>query len=95
VVRDLRHTLLLFEGGSLRALYDVERDPWQLHNIARKEPDVVERMSEAFRRFAATQHNPPLHFLDPDARTTAPQQTPEVELSDEMREELEALGYLR
>lgn len=95
MVRDLQHTLLLFEGGELRALYNVEDDPWQLHNIVGKEPEVANRLGEAFRRFAYTQTNPPLRFLDPDARPLAQRTTPEVELTDEMRKELEALGYLR
>jgi arylsulfatase len=95
VVRDLRHTLLLFEGGELRALYDIQEDPWQTRNIIRDRPEVTVRMAEAFRRFALTQTNRPVHFLDPDAAPAPRRETPEVQLTEEMREELEALGYLK
>jgi len=95
VVRDLRYALILWEGGELRALYDMQADPWQTRNIIEEEPERSREMLDVFRRFAMSQRNPPMHFVDPDAPTADLPPVPEVRVSDQSRRELEALGYLR
>jgi arylsulfatase A-like enzyme len=95
VIRDLRYSLLLFEGGKLRALYDTEADPWQTRNIAEKNQDQVQRMLEAFEEFARAQRYPPLQYLDPEAPDLLPDTPSQEPLSPEAREELKALGYLK
>lgn len=95
VVRDDRYTLLLYSGGEFRALYDMEADPRQLRNIIHEHPDVAAGMEAAFRQFAATQPTSLAHFIDSTAPLPAASERPKVEINPEMREELEALGYLR
>ncbi len=94
VVHDLRFALLLYQGGKLRALYDLETDPWQTRNVIEEQPERAAELIEAFREFAMAQRRPPLNFLDPDAKIEALPSDSEVELSDEARRELEAIGYL-
>jgi arylsulfatase A-like enzyme len=95
VIRGERYSLLLFEGGKLRALYDTEADPWQTRNIADEQEDQVQRMLQAFEEYARAQRYPPLQYLDPEAPSLLPDAPPEEPLSPEVREELEALGYLK
>jgi len=95
VVRDFRSALLLYEGGKLRALYDLQADPGQTRNVIKQQPARAAELMEAFRRFAVAQRSPPLHFLDPKARTRDLPPVPEVTMSEESRRELKALGYLR
>jgi arylsulfatase len=95
VVRDDRYTLLLYSGGKFRALYDMAADPRQLRNIIHEQPDVAARMEAAFHEFAATQPTSLTHFIDSTAPLPAESERPKVEISREMRQELEALGYLR
>lgn len=94
VVHGLRFALLLYQGGKLRALYDIETDPWQTRNVIEEQPERAAELIEAFREFAMAQRHPPLGFLDPNAKIEALPSVPEVELSDEARRELEAIGYL-
>ena len=94
-VRDHRSLLLLYQGGKLRALYDLEKDPRALDNVIAEEVERAAELSQVFRSFAEQQVAPPLDFLDPEA---PPQQLPkvvEVEVTDEMRRSLRALGYLK
>jgi len=95
VVRDLRYSLLLFEGGKLRALYDLKTDPWQRRNMVTREPKQVERMVEAFRHFALTQRAAPLQFVEASARPPPLPTGQQVKPSEDMKRELKALGYLR
>jgi arylsulfatase A-like enzyme len=95
VVRDLRYSLLLFEGGKLRGLYDLKADPWQRRNIIRREAERADRMADAFRRFALTQRTRPLQFVEANAK---PEELPagrQVKPSEDMKRELKALGYLK
>jgi len=95
VVRDSRHTLLLYEGGELRALYDLHADPGQTRNIVEDDPERAAALAEAFRTFARAQTAPPLNFVDPDApRPTVPER-PRTTMTDEMRDHLKSLGYLQ
>ncbi len=94
IVHDLCFALLLYQGGKLRALYDLETDPWQTRNVIEEQPERAAELIQAFRQFAMTQRRPPLDFLDPDAKVGPLPTVPEVELSDEARRELEAIGYL-
>lgn len=94
-VHDLRYSLLLYQGGKLRALYDTESDPWQTRSVIDERPEEAARLAEAFRRFAAAQRYPPLDYLDPDAPRTGIPARPQRQLSQEEQEELKALGYLR
>jgi arylsulfatase A-like enzyme len=95
VVRDLDYSLLLYEGGRLRALYDTRHDSWQTHNIIAEEPAQAARLIHAFRDYAAAQRLPPLRFLEERAETPGPPSEPEPpEMSEDIRRELEALGYL-
>ncbi len=95
VVHDLRYSLLLYQGGRLRALYDTRSDPWQTRDLIGELPQEASRLAEAFRRFALEQRYPPLDYVDPHAPTPDMPLRPKRQLSDEERQELEALGYLR
>ncbi|MBN1458188.1 MAG: sulfatase [Armatimonadetes bacterium] len=97
LIRNQNWAMILFRGGKLRALYDLEADPWQVRNVIDDRPEVAERMIAAFRTFAESQRHPPLDFVDPEwrpGRQTATPQTQALDLTDEARRELEALGYL-
>lgn len=94
LVRDEEFALILYEGGRHRALYDLKADPRQKRNVLDDYPEKTADLIEAFRRFAAAQTRPPFEFIDPEWEPQELPQAPEVELSDEQRQELEALGYL-
>jgi hypothetical protein len=94
VVRSEEWMLMLYRGGELRALYDIRRDPRQLHNVLDEHPDVAARLADAFRTFAQAQRAPPLDFVDPGAPAPELPEAPEVEVSDDMRRSLKALGYV-
>lgn len=95
VVRDFHSALLLYEGGELRALYDLDADPGQTRNVIKQQPGRAAELADAFREFAMAQRQPPLHFLDPDAPTADLPPVPEVTMSEESRRELKDLGYLK
>jgi arylsulfatase A-like enzyme len=92
--RDRSWALILWEGGKLRALYDLRADPRQARNVIRDRPEQAARMLDAFRRFAATQKAQPMDFIDPNAKPARLPAGPEVTLTDKQRRELEALGYV-
>jgi arylsulfatase A-like enzyme len=94
-VRDHRYLLLLYQGGKLRALYDLEKDPRAVSTIIEQQPEKAAEMIEAFRAFAEAQVAPPLDYVDADA--PAPELPPvkEVNVTEEMRDSLRALGYLK
>ncbi|UCC68588.1 MAG: sulfatase [Armatimonadota bacterium] len=94
LIRDQRSALILFEGGRVRALYDLERNPRQTRNVIEDQPERAAEMVAAFRAFAETQRRPPLHFIEADAKAEEVPRPPEVKLSDETRRDLRALGYL-
>jgi arylsulfatase A-like enzyme len=94
-VRSHRYLLLLYQGGKLRALYDFEKDPHAVTNIADKQPQVVAEMTEVFRAFARQQAAPPLDFADPGVAPAKLPETERVELTEDMKRSLKALGYLK
>ena len=94
LVRDRNWALILWEGGELRALYDLRNDPRQTRNVIEELPAQATRMANAFRRFAAEQTSPPMEFVDPGAKRGELPSAPEVTLSEEQRRELRALGYM-
>jgi len=94
LVRSRTYALILYRGGVLRALYDLTTDPMQRRNIIDEEPEQAARMADEFRAFAASQRRAPLEFIDPKARPSAASAPPRIELSEEQRRELEALGYV-
>jgi len=95
VVRDRDHTLLLYEGGKLRALYDLHTDPGQTSNIVDADPERAAELASAFCTFARAQAAPPLNFVDPGARRPPLSKRPRATMTDEMREHLKSLGYLQ
>jgi arylsulfatase/uncharacterized sulfatase len=94
LVRDHFWSLILYEGGALRALYDLASDPSQTRNVVTQRPGQADAMIAAFRGFAGTQRLSPLNFVDPDARAEPLPPARDVELSDETRRQLKALGYI-
>jgi arylsulfatase A-like enzyme len=94
LVRSLRWALILQQGGKQRELYDLQADPGERRNVIAQQAEQAEKMVRAFRLFAAKQATPPLDFVD--ARFTPPPQpkTPGVKVTEEMRRELRALGYV-
>jgi len=94
VIRSQRAALLLYRGGKLRALYDLERDPGMTWNVLAQKPQEAAELTKAFREFAARQAFPPLDFLEAGY---VPKQSraPELKLSDETRRELRAMGYIK
>jgi arylsulfatase A-like enzyme len=94
LVRDLRSALILYQGGELRALYDLASDPRQTENVMGRQPERAAELMRAFRDFAQTQRLPPTHFLDAEAEPATMPSRPHVPVSPGVRRELEALGYL-
>jgi len=97
LIRNHDWAMILFRGGKLRALYDLQADPWEAHNVIDDRPEMAESMIAAFRTFAQTQRHPPFDFVDPEWRAAgqkAAPQTDDIDFSGEARRELEALGYL-
>ncbi len=95
VVRDHTSMLLLYEGGELRALYDLEQDPRALKNVIDAQPERTDRLLDVFRAFARKQTAPPLNFVDPEAPRPHLPEVEELQVTDEMRRSLKALGYLK
>lgn len=81
-VRDRRYKLVSYPGvdRDYVELYDLERDPAESLNLAGQEPEIEARLKGALKAWQA-QGAP----SDP---------APALELSPELREGLEALGYL-
>ncbi len=94
LVRSLNSALILYRGGELRALYDLESDPEQTRNVIEQQPDRAEELVLAFREFARTQRREPVDFVDAGAEPAAVPMGPGIRFSEETRRELEALGYL-
>lgn len=83
--------LICMEDGTFE-LYDVPRDPEELHDIASQDPQRVDRMYAEIERIRAEN-------IDRKKRNVAAIDPDLLELSDEERqeivEELRALGYIR
>jgi arylsulfatase len=94
-VRDHQGALLLYEGGELRALYDLQRDPGMTRNVVAQKPMLAAELEQVFREFAECQTRPPLTFVNAQyqAKTYAP--LPEKQLSEETRRQLRAFGYMK
>lgn len=92
LVRNSEWSLILYQGGELRALYDLRRDPKQLRNVIAQRPETAARLAEVFTAFARTQAHPLAEFMSPEAATSAPR--PKRELPESVRRELKALGYV-
>ena len=95
LIRDERSALMLLKGGRRRALYDLEADPQQKHNVVEDQPGRAAEMVAAFRAFAETQRRPPLDFIDAEAKLEEAVGPPAQNFSDDTRRDLQALGYLR
>ena len=94
-VRNHDYLLILYQGGQLRALYDLRNDPRASQDVIAQEAEAAEKLTEAFRAFARRQTAPPLEFVDPEAQ---PVQLPDVEMvkpDEEMKRTIRALGYLK
>ncbi len=94
LVRDQHWAMILFKGGKLQALYDLEKDPWQTRNVIAEQPKEAERIRAAFKQFAQAQRLPPLDFIDPNWKPTQQPSTSRRKLSQEHKRELKALGYV-
>jgi arylsulfatase A-like enzyme len=94
-VRDHRSLLILYQGGRLRALYDLAEDARAVNNIIDERPERAAELLDVFRAFAETQVAPPLDYIDPDAATPELPEVQEVEVTEEMERTLRALGYLK
>ena len=94
LTRTVDSSLILEDGGRLRALYDQGDDPLQIRNIADSEPERVNELMDVLLAFTRTQKRSPFDetVLEPQP-AGAPVQK-QIELTDEQRRELEALGYL-
>lgn len=93
-VRSHDWLLILYQGGKLRALYDLRNDPRALENCIAREPEKAAEMLDVFRAFAEEQACPPLDYLDPDAPAPEPFEVPAVEPDRDMLEMIRAMGYL-
>lgn len=94
VIRNLRWVLILRQGGRDRELYDIKADPGQTRNVIAEEPEQAKKMVRAFRLFAATQARPPLDFVDAGYTPSPQPKAPPVRLTEDMRRQLRALGYV-
>ncbi len=54
LVRTQDWALILYEGGRLRALYELKRDPGQMTNVIARHPPVARELADEFRRFASS-----------------------------------------
>jgi arylsulfatase A-like enzyme len=94
LVRTQDWALILYEGGSLRALYDLKTDPKETRNVLDQQPEVAAQMIDTFRAFASTQKARPLQFADPAYQAPPGPKLRDQSLDTEMRRDLKALGYL-
>ena len=94
VVRDHRWALLLYQGGTMRALYDLAADPRQTHNVIAEQPQQAAKLAQVFVQFAKTQKYLPLDFVEPGFKTVTSPGAPGAELPEETRRKLRSLGYL-
>ena len=97
LVRDAQWSLILYRGGKLRALYDLRSDPGQTRNVIAEHRETAAKMVAAFEAFARTQGRPLAEFVSAHAAAAAPPapRSRHSDLPEEVRRELEALGYLR
>jgi len=94
LVRSLTHSLILWDNGEWRALYDLESDPGQRQNVMEEQPEAAEELIGVFRDFAEKQRRPPRDFLDPEAEVVPLPSAPLPELTPEQEKHLRNMGYL-
>ena len=83
-LRTERYSLIVnFDDDSQTRLFDLEDDPGEQRNIARHEPRLAGELRQRLERHVAEQD-----------RQTAPQ-LESMSVPEDMRKQLEALGYLR
>jgi arylsulfatase A-like enzyme len=95
IIRDARSTLLLYRGGKRRALYDMDADPYQTHNLNSEQPARAEKLVKAFEEFARKQRLKPLDFVDPNFVPPTATDLPTQKMSEETKRKLKSLGYLK
>jgi arylsulfatase A-like enzyme len=94
VVRNREWALLLYQGGRMRALYDLSADPRQTHNVINEHPEEANALAKAFAQFAETQPFRPLDFLDPSFKPVTSSGGLNMAIPEEARRKLRSLGYL-
>lgn len=94
VVRDRQWALLLYQGGTMRALYDLTADPRQTHNVVRERPQQAAKLLKVFTAFAQTQKYLPLDFVDPKFKPLTAPGSPDTAMTEETRRKLRTLGYM-
>jgi len=85
------HTLIVGDLGNRIELYDREADPEQLNNIAEERADLVAELQGRFEEWAEGQRGRPVVLPGGKAFVS---HAPRVEMGEQMRKQLEALGYL-
>ncbi len=94
LVRDLRWALILRQGSRDHELYDLRADPGQIRNIIVERPEQAGKMIRGFYAFAEAQTRPPLYFIDPEFEPPPAPEVPSVEMTEDTRRQLRALGYV-
>ena len=95
MVRDLHWSLLLYQCRRMRALYDLDNDPRQTSDVyAAKAYPRVQLLGE-FQAFIKTQVQQPRDFINPTLRPEPLPEAPVIEMSEDTRRALRALGYLQ
>lgn len=94
-VRDHDWLLILYEGGRLKALYDLREDPRALENVYDEKPEKAAELIDVFSAFAQRQAAPPMQFADPAAPAPQWPEVEKIEPTEEMLDTLRTLGYLR
>ncbi|MCC6614453.1 MAG: sulfatase [Anaerolineae bacterium] len=73
---------LMMAGDTPEALYDVAADPFETHNLVVEQPALAEKLAQTVAAFA-----PGLHSPETESAATR-------EISEEVLEQLRALGYV-
>ncbi|MFB3883448.1 MAG: sulfatase [Armatimonadota bacterium] len=93
LVRTQEWALILYEGGELRALYNLKRDPGETRNVIAQHPREARELADEFRRFASSLPGRPLQFVD-SSYAVPPQPEPKQRsLTADERQQIRALGY--
>jgi arylsulfatase len=94
VVRSREWSLLLYQGGGMRALYDLTADARQTHNVIDEHPEEAKALAKVFAQFAEKQAFRPLDFLDPSFTPLTSPSASTMAIPEEARQKLRSLGYL-
>jgi arylsulfatase A-like enzyme len=87
-----RHTLALGNLGQRVEVYDRDSDPGQLHDIAEERPQLRAELLGRFEEWAQTQRLRPVVLPGGDVSEGS---SARVEMGDDVRRQLETLGYLK